>query len=70
MKEYGAAYIMNSDRQTIDTDVGESNLYRESLEFDTAAKTDVLTEDAPKVQTKTTVDASLFAMADDTSLYG
>ena len=27
-------------------------------------------EDAPKVQTKTTVDASLFTMADDNSLYG
>ncbi len=62
--------IMNSDKQTVDTNVGETNLYREGLEFDTQAKTDVLTEDAPKVQTKTTVDASLFTMADDTSLYG
>ena len=67
---YGEAQIMNADKQTVDANVGESNLYREGLEFDTIAKTDVLTEDAPKVQTKTTVDASLFTMADDNSLYG
>ena len=67
---YGEAQIMNADKQTVDTNVGENNLYREGLEFDTMAKTDVLTEAAPKVQTKTTVDASLFTMADDNSLYG
>ncbi|HBY67865.1 MAG TPA: hypothetical protein DEG69_08975 [Flavobacteriaceae bacterium] len=67
---YSAAQIMNADKQTIDANVGEDKLYREGLEFDTQAKTDVLTEDAPKVQTKTTVDASVFTMADDNSLYG
>jgi hypothetical protein len=45
--------------------MGESKLYREGLEFDTRAKTDVLTEDMPKKQTKTTVDASVMKMADE-----
>ena len=60
---YGEAQIMNADKQTVDTNVGENNLYREGLEFDTMAKTDVLTEDAPKVQTNM-VDKSGFSKAD------
>jgi hypothetical protein len=40
-------------------------LYREGLEFDTRAKTGVLTEDMPKKQTKTTVDPSVMKMAED-----
>ena len=45
---YGASYIMNSDKTTVDANMGESTLYREGLEFDTRAKQDVLTEDMPK----------------------
>ena len=45
--------------------MGESKLYREGLEFDTRAKTDVLTEDMPKKQTKTAVDASVMKMAEE-----
>jgi hypothetical protein len=45
--------------------MGADKLYREGLEFDTRAKTDVLTEDMPKKQTKPTVEASLFKMADE-----
>ena len=33
---FGAGYIMNSDKQTVDANIGESKLYREGLEFDTA----------------------------------
>ena len=60
----GAAYIMGSDKVSVDDAQGSNNLYREGLEFTTEAKTDVLTQDMPKKQTKPTVEASLFAMAE------
>ena len=62
---YGASYVMNADKISVDTDQGASKLYREGLEFSTRAQTGVLTEDMPKKQTKPTVEASLFKMADD-----
>ena len=62
---YGASYIMNSDKETIDDQAGVNKLYREGLEFSTRAQTGVLTEDMPKKQTKPTVEASVFKMADD-----
>jgi hypothetical protein len=62
---YGASYIMGSDKTSVDANMGESKLYREGLEFDTRAKTDVLTEDMPKKQTKTAVDASVMKMAEE-----
>ena len=62
---YGAAYIMNSPNTSVDDQMGADQLYREGLEFDTRAKTDVLTEDMPKKQTKTTVDASVMRMAEE-----
>ena len=62
---YGEAYIMGADKVSIDTDEGASKLYREGLEFSTDIKSSVLTEDMPKKQTKPTVEASLFNMADD-----
>ena len=61
---FGESYIMNSDKTSVDDPMGSNQLNRESLEFDTIAARDVLTQDAPKQQTKTTVDASLFAMAE------
>ena len=67
--KYSASDIMSSDQRGIDYNCGENNLVREGMEFDTVAKTDVLTEDMPKKQTKTTVDASVMKLADDTSLY-
>ena len=60
----GAAYIMGSDKVSVDDAQGSDKLYREGLEFTTEAKTDVLTQDMPKKQTKPTVEASLFAMAE------
>ena len=60
----GEAYIMNADKTSVDDQMGADKLYREGLEFDTRATTDVLTEDMPKKQTKATVEASLFSMAE------
>ena len=62
---YGSSYIMNSDKTSVNDPMGSNQLTRDSLEFNTEAKTDVLTQDAPKKQTKPTVEASLFSMADD-----
>ena len=62
---YGAAYIMGADKTSVDTNMGETQLTREWLEFDTRADTGTLTEDMPKKQTKTTVDASLMKMAEE-----
>lgn len=61
--------IMNADKYGIDYNCGENNLVREGLEFDTVAKTDALTEDMPKKQTKPTVTGEIDRLAGDTSLY-
>jgi|TARA_R110000868_G_scaffold327995_2_gene588934 hypothetical protein len=66
---YGASYIMNSDKVSVDTDEGASKLYREGLEFDTRVKQGPISEDMPKKQTKPTVEASLFKMADDRNYF-
>jgi hypothetical protein len=67
--KYGASEIMMSDKKGIDYNCGENNLFREGMEFDTVAKTDVLTEDMPKKQTKPTVMADIDRLAADYSLY-
>ena len=61
---FGAGYIMNSDKTSVDDAMGSDQLTREGLQFDTRASQDVLTQDAPKQQSKPTVEASLFAMAE------
>ena len=61
----GEAYIMNSDKTSVDDAMGANKLYRESLEFDTRAQTGVLTEDMPKQATKGAVDPSLMKMAEE-----
>ena len=48
---FGEGYIMNSDKTSVDDPMGSNQLNRESLEFDTRAARDVLTQDAPKQQT-------------------
>ena len=58
----GAAYIMGSDKVSVNDAQGSDKLYREGLEFTTETNPDVLTQDMPKKQTKPTVEASLFAM--------
>ena len=60
----GAAYIMGSDKVSVDDAQGSDKLYREGLEFTTETNPDVLTQDMPKKQSKPTVEASLFAMAE------
>lgn len=67
--KYGASDIMNSDKKGIDYNCGENNLYREGKDFDAVAKTDVLTEDMPKKQTKPTVTGEIDRLAGDNSLY-
>jgi|TARA_X000001388_G_C2195715_1_gene109263 hypothetical protein len=62
---FGEGYIMNSDKTSVDDPMGSNQLTRDSLEFDTRASQDVLTQDAPKQQSKPTVEASLFSMADE-----
>jgi len=65
----GAAYIMGSDKVSVDDAQGSTNLYREGLEFTTSVDQDALQVDMPKKQTKPTVEASLFAMADDKNYF-
>jgi len=61
----GEAYIMGADKTSVDDQMGAAKLYREGLEFDTKAKTGVLTEDMPKKMTKTAVDPSVMKMAEE-----
>ena len=65
MKDMGTAYIMNSDKVSVDDQGGAAKLYREGLEFDTMAKQGVLTEDMPKKMTKKAVDPSVMKMAEE-----
>ena len=65
----GAAYIMGSDKVSVDDAQGSNNLYREGLEFTTSVDQDALQVDMPKKQTKPTVEASLFSMADDRNYF-
>ena len=65
----GAAYIMGSDKVSVDDAQGSNKLYREGLEFTTEVKQDALQVDMPKKQSKTTVDPTLFKMADDRNYF-
>ena len=65
----GAAYIMGSDKVSVDDAQGSDKLYREGLEFTTEVKQDALQVDMPKKQSKTTVDPALFKMADDINYF-
>jgi hypothetical protein len=67
--KYSASDIMMSDKKGIDYNCGENNLFREGMDFDTVAKTDVLTQDVPKKQTKPTVTGEIDRLANDYSLY-
>jgi len=60
----GAAYIMGSDKTSVDDAMGSDQLHREGLEFSTEVTQDVLQMDMTKKQTKPTVEASLFSMAE------
>ena len=60
----GAAYIMGSDKVSVNDAQGSDSLHREGLEFTMEVNQDGLQVDMPKKQTKPTVEASLFAMAE------
>jgi len=62
---FGASYIMNSDKTSVDDQMGADQLYREGLEFDTKIAQGVLTEDMPKVATKGSVDPNVMKMAEE-----
>ena len=62
---FGASYIMNSDKTSVDDQMGADQLYREGLEFDTRTAQGVLTEDMPKQQTKTAVDPAVMRLAEE-----
>ena len=65
----GAAYIMGSDKVSVDDAQGSNSLYREGLEFNMEVNQDALQVDMPKKQTKPTVEASLFKMAEDRNYF-
>jgi len=62
---YGAAYIMNADKTSVDDPMGSNQLTREGKDFDMSNNgNNELQVDMPKKQSKPTVEASLFSMAD------
>ena len=66
--KYDAGKIMMSDKKGINDYCGENDLYREGMDFDTVAKTDVLIEAMPKKQTQPTM-TGIDALANDYRLY-
>jgi hypothetical protein len=66
---YGAAYIMNSDKTSVDDQMGANQLTREGKDFDTKMGNYDLQSDMPKKQSKPTVEASFFKMADDKNYF-
>ena len=67
---YGASYIMNSDKTSVDDPMGSNQLTREGKDFDTTIGNYELQSDMPKKQSKPTVEASQFKMADDKNYFG
>ena len=67
---YGSSYIMNSDKTSVNDPMGSNNLTRESKDFDMSNNgNNELQVDMPKKQSKPTVEASLFKMADDKNYF-
>lgn len=66
---YGAAYIMNSDKTSVDDQMGANQLTREGADFTTKIKNYDLQSDMPKKQSKPTVEGSFFKMADDKNYF-
>ena len=67
---YGAAYIMNSDKTSVDDQMGANQLTREGADFDTKMGNYDLQSNMPKKQSKPTVEGSFFKMADDKNYFG
>ena len=67
---YRAAYIMNADKTSVDDPMGSNQLTREGKDFDMSNNgNNELQVDMPKKQSKPTVEASLFSMADDKNYF-
>jgi len=67
---YGASYIMGSDKTSVNDPMGSNNLTRESKDFDMSNNgNNELQVDMPKKQSKPTVEASLFKMAEDRNYF-
>lgn len=67
---YGAAYIMGSDKTSVNDPMGSNQLTREGMDFDMSNNgNNELQVDMPKKQSKPTVEASLFSMADDKNYF-
>ena len=67
---YGASYIMGSDKTSVNDPMGSNQLTREGMDFDMSnTGNNELQVDMPKKQSKPTVEASLFAMADDKNYF-
>ena len=67
---YGASYIMNADKTSVNDPMGSNKLTRESKDFDMSnTGNNELQVDMPKKQSKPTVEASLFKMADDKNYF-
>ncbi len=67
---FGAAYIMGSDKTSVDDPMGSNQLTREGKDFDMSNNgNNELQVDMPKKQSKPTVEASLFKMADDKNYF-
>jgi hypothetical protein len=66
---YGAAYIMNSDKTSVDDQMGADQLTRMGADFDTKIENYDLQSDMPKKQTKPTVESKFFSMADDKNYF-
>jgi len=60
---YGASYIMGADKTKVTDHSGEANLTREKKDFTTAITREPIIESYPKKQSKTTVQSSLWSMA-------
>ncbi len=67
---YGASYIMNADKTSVNDPMGSNQLTREGKDFDMSNNgNNELQVDMPKKQSKPTVEASLFKMADDKNYF-
>ena len=67
---YAASYIMGSDKASVNDPMGSNKLTRESKDFDMSnTGNNELQVDMPKKQSKPTVEASLFKMADDKNYF-
>ncbi len=59
---YGASYIMGADKTSVN-DHPETNLTREKKDFSPVITREPIIEAYPKKQSKTTVQSSLWSMA-------